>query len=348
LANAASWALVSNDSAYAIYLDHFDAHGYADLYAATTDGTSSTLLLGHVSFVTKEGPCFNEAAGDSYFVVGTCTDGDGGTVARTSSFATGTWTRADLPLGNWFQVDPTGTKVFSQGAPLQWVPIAGGPVTTVDPSGWGGILAPDGQSVVYVGGCGYPVKRSPVVAPAPETLIAGSIPVTEISLSPDGRWLTFSEDPGQGDVGVFLGSATKPGNPVTLSTAPLPIWPSFTGDSSFVLYSADYSLGTVATGTLMAAYVHSPAPFTVAQRAGYWASARGSKVVLVADYEQVTTQLVTADLELADLATGGAPPALLVSSVNPRFSLTPSGDRVVYTTSNETGPAAGLYVAPVP
>jgi hypothetical protein len=359
---------VSDDSSRIMYPDGLDGGPSADLRAANVDGTGTTLLMRLSTQGGTTSGAYPEAHG-SYFVVGyTPATGPGDNLV--SSFRTDTWSRADLLTSDGFWVDQGATKVLgSSDGGIQWAPIDGGTPLTIDPAGDIALFTPDGASVIYRAGCcgknAFQIRRSPVAAPSPVTLVdAGAYDVAPGPISPDGNWVVFNrlDDPSTGVASwhVVSTSETQAGAPILLPVGTL-TWgyssPSFTNDSSHVIYYAGGG-GPVESGKLQATSVLDGSTRTLAaaswvgalvlrpERLGYQALGP-SRVVFTENAADRGALGWTADIDIADTATA-APAVTIASSANPSFFLSPSGDRLVYTTSARTGPLAGLYVAATP
>jgi hypothetical protein len=353
LATSSIGATVSPDSSRIVYFDHYDQQTNADIYGAGTDGTGVTFLT-HAAQAGSG--CGLVLATSSYFVVSYCIESDAGQVDQGPlvSYDARTWAPTELAHGGgYFAIDASGTRVILASNGLSWVPVSGGPGTEVDPAGESFIPTPDGSSVIYATLANYPatptLRRSTLASPAPQTLTTlGGSPGPWV-LSPDGNWLLYTEDPGFGPQGVYLSSATTPAPRTTLwamtTSGGTPL--AFTQDSAYALYVPDVS--SAGAGTLFAASVHGGTPTQLARDvfAAQLAPSGPNKVVFAANYVQLTQQTAKADLLVATPGLN-ATPTSIATSVNPTFYPTPAGDRVVYTTAAQSGPLAGLYVAPVP
>jgi hypothetical protein len=272
------------------------------------------------------------------------------TQATISSFATATWSRADLATGaaeDW-STDPAGTMLLTAtSAGTIVVPIAGGSPVTIDPAGGTGVLVAKGQSAIY-GTSAHALRRSPLSAPSPATLVGSGV-TGMYGVSPDEKSVLYYSqmDPVHLVSDLYLTSAAAPDTPVTLSATQTGgvFGDAFTTDGSHVLYSTEVDT-TTQTTTLNVIATGDRTGRVLAH--GVWVTwAAAAAKVVFSDHYAWTGSRGHADVRTVDTSTSAAP-ALIVNQADAEIMMSPARDQVVYTWSLEDSPRAGMYVAPVP
>jgi hypothetical protein len=341
-------ATASADGSQVLYLDHVDPAGQTgDVYVAASDGTGAAKLLGSQQ-LTGCAPQLGFAG--SYAIASHCDVPRGpGPSSTISSFCSPAWTRSDLATeaANIWSADSAASVVLlSTGSGVQVAPIGGGPLAMIDTSGFLGQLMDGGKTAIY-STTSHALRRSPITAPSPMTLVPtfGGF----YGLSPDETSVLFFEDFGPTGAGVYLAPAVAPSTPVALWTAQTGgvNGDSFTADSNYALYSTGIDPQSQA-GTLNAVPVAGGTPRLLGASAWSDLSATGAKVVFVDHY--VATgglRFGRGDIESVDLSTG-TEPTTIVSGADAVMALSPAGDFIVYSWSAQAGPNAGIFVTRVP
>lgn len=350
--SAASAGLVATKSSTEqrmLYLDAVDASGNkGDIYVAATDGSGATRLIAG-AYVAGCSPQLTFAG--SYAIATHCDAAPGATPsAIVSSFSTSNWTRVDLATNaeNYFWATATADSVLvSTSAGVLAAPLAGGPATTIDATGFLGVLTGDGKTALYSTKT-HGLRRSLLAAPSPTTLVTSGFGGLW-SLSPDEKWVLYFENLGSNGGDIFFASAVAPNAPLTLSAAPTGALhgDSFTASSTHVLFSSEVDACTD-VGKFQALAVGSTSPQVLGQRVWVDWALGASKVVFNDNFFPTGgLRFGRADVEWLDLASGSTP-TRLVDRADAVIGLSPAGDRLVYAWSLEPGPRSGLYVVPLP
>ena len=348
-ASLAPWVAAAIDGNDILYLDEVDSSGQnGALVAAAGDGSKPKVILTGLTGLQNDGCRALLGFAGAYALAAHC---DGGAKRATlSSFATPSWTRADLAThaaDNW-STDPAGTLVLTAtDAGTVVIPIGGGAPTTIDASGSTGVLIAGGQSAIY-GTSTNALRRSPVGAPAPTTLVESGVGGL-YAISPDEKSVMFYKkmDPVHLISDMFLTSAATPGTPMTLSATQTAgvFGDPFTADSSHALYSTEVD-AMLQTSTLNTLALDSQASKVISRDVSVVWAATGAKIVF-SDHYAWTGSRGHADVRTVDTSKS-AEPALIVSQADSEIFLSPAHDQIIYTWSLEDSPRAGLYVAPIP
>jgi len=338
----------SPDGSQVLYVANVDPQGLTgDVYVAGTDGAGATRLLQSQQLTG----CFPQLGfAGSFAVVSHCDVARGpGPSTTISSFRGPAWTQADLISNaqNIWSADTAGTFVLvSTSNGVLVVPIAGGPVKTIDASGFMGQLIAGGTTAVYSTTAGT-LRRSSTSAPAPATLAPsfGGF----YAISPAQSTVLYYQNDTSTGTDVFLTSAVTPGTPRTISATMNGAvnGDAFTTDSTYALYSTSNDVCT-GSSTFNAFPVNGSSSTLLGRSVwGDW-SATGAKVVFNDNY--VATgglRFGRADIESVDLAAGTTP-TRVVSQADAVLDLSPAGDQMIYSWTVTPGPLAGIYVTPVP
>ena len=341
-------AAASTDGSQILYLDQVDPGGQTgDVYVAGSDGASAAKLLGNQQL---NGCSPQLGFAGSYALASHCDVPRGpGPSSTISSFRSPAWTRTDLATGaaNLWSVDSAASVVLvSTGGGVFVAPIGGGPLATIDASGFLGQLMNGGKTAIY-STTSHALRRSAITAPAPVTLVPtfGGF----YGLSPNEASVLFFQDFGPTGAGVYLASAVAPSTPVALWTAQTGAvnGDGFTTDSNYALYSTGIDPQSH-IGTLNAVSVDGGTPRVLGASAWSDVSTTGAKVVFLDHY--VATgglRFGRADIESVDLSQAGAP-TTIVAGADAVMALSPARDFIVYSWSAQAGPNAGIFVTPVP
>jgi hypothetical protein len=346
---------VSADGSQIVYFDGANTAG-ATLTVAPTAGPTTTQPVLATGVTLSKGAAV-QFSGSSVVAVYS----SGSPPTTLASFGGAGYTQTVLATGvdPSFTLDTTGGRVFVSGvAGLSAYPIGGGAGTLIDPgatgvfagmlTGSGLVLGGHGADAIYT--TNGLLRRSPVSSPTPVTLSSSGVSGI-LRLSPDENWvLTYqnaSPDYAYYASDLRLVSATAPGSDSLLWAPPTGalFGSAFTADSRFVLYFTNLT-GNL-DGDFMAVSTGGGAPTKVASHGWAVMATKQSKVVLADHYTAIRTGYSAIDLESVDLANPGAP-STLVSQVDPDPYLTPSSDQIVYASSCDSGPRAGIWVMPVP
>jgi hypothetical protein len=347
---------VSPDGSQIVYFDAANTAGATLTVAPTAGPTTAQHAL--ATGITPSRGAAARFSGSS--VVAVYASGSP-TTTTLASFGGAGYTQTVLATGvdPRFELDPTGGTVFVSGlAGLSAYPIAGGAGTVIDPGATGvftglltgSSLVPSGHGASAIYATKGILRRSPVSAPMPLTLVSYGVSGI-LRLSPDENWvLTYQNaapDYTYYASDLNLVSATTPGSASLLWAAPTGalFGSAFTADSRFVLYFTN--LTGYLDGDFMAAPTGGGAPTKVASHgwAG-WATTQ-SKVVLADNYAAIRTGYSAIDIESVDLANPGAR-STLASQVDLDLYLTPMNDQIVYAYTCDSSPRAGVWVMPVP
>lgn len=347
-ASLAPWVAASMDGSTIVYLDGVDAAGQTGrLVAAGGDGSNPHVLLEGLTGLGKDGCRALLGFAGSYVLAAHC--GGGATGATITSFELPSWKRTDLASGaaNEWSTDHLGTIVLTAtSAGTVVVPIGGGAPVTIDPSGSTGVLVANGESAIY-GASTNELRRSPVGSPSPMTLVGGAGGL--YGVSPDEGYVLFYKkmDATHLISDMYLGSATEPSTPLTLSAeqAAGVHGDAFTLDGSRVLYFTGIDPSSQ-TGTLNALSLGEATPTVVAHGVSQTWAATKSKIVFN-DHYAWTGLRVHADVWSFDTAKSKEP-TLIVNQADSEVFLSPSREQVVYTWSLDDGPRAGIYVVDIP
>jgi hypothetical protein len=226
-----------------------------------------------------------------------------------------------------------------------------GATTLVDATGGtSSAFTHDGQSVVYLATDGS-IRRSSIVAPAPKTLVAGSVFDGVSSLSHDDRWLLASKthDPNTGNADIYVASAMTAGPAATILGTPTGAFygSAFTADSSRVLYVDNTNNGA---GDYHVAPLTGGRGTTITTRMWTGYATTGTKVV----YQDNFVPMVglnaqgIADIEWIDVSAASPMPTLLVSQADPGLSFTSAGDKLVYSLTLCAAGSQGIWVMATP
>jgi hypothetical protein len=379
---------VSADSSHVLFFDNVSGVT-GDLYVAATDGTGKTKLINQTE--VSDSNCYSTLTfGGAYAVAAYCGGmvvstadsgagdaGDGGADAEADAAADGGTADAVAPDAGTAQgiistftgpswtlaahltdvqpavtVDSAGTELLvSAPSGLLVYPIAGGAATLIDSaSGSAGTLTSDGGATIYTTGANA-LKRSPVVAPLPVTLVPTGL-AGLIALSNDNNWVQafLNVDQSSGFTDLYLASAATTGSATLLGSAPAAVFgDAFTANSGYALYFANLDTDT-GTGTFTAANCSAPGDAggtVIGMDAWEDFASSGTKVVYNDNFMQgMGSGGQTADLKSVDVS---APvPTLLVSQADANFFLSPDKTKIIYTWTYETGSQAGLWVLPAP
>lgn len=348
-ASLAPWVAASTDGSHILYLDKVDAAGQTgDLVTAGGDGSSPKVLLTALDGLQNDGCRALMGFAGTYALAGHC---DAGAKQVTiSSFAMPSWTRADLATNaadNW-STDPAGTLLLTAtSAGTIVVPLAGGAATTIDPTGGTGVLVDNGKSAIY-GTSANALRRSPVSAPSPTTLVASGVGGL-YAVSPDEKSVMFYKDldPVHLVSDMYLTSAATAGAPMTLSATQTAgvFGDPFTADASHALYSTEVD-PMLQTSTLNTLALSTQTSKVVAHDVSVVWAATGAKIVF-SDHYAFSGSRGHADVRTFDTSKGGDP-TLIVNQADSEIFLSPAHDQIIYTWSLEDSARAGLYVAPIP
>jgi hypothetical protein len=364
---------IAADGSYVAYIDGASTPS-GTLMVMSGDGAKKMQLATGIAvssgaFVQFSGPnviaAYSPVASvDAGAADGGAADGGGGPGFTVATFTGASFTQAVLSANADFSfaANPSGGPVLVSGpAGLVAYPITGGTGTPIDGTavggsgigvlGQGGLLTKDGNNVVYAVAGGL-LRRSPVSAPAPVTLVPSGINGV-LALSPDESWaLSFQSQILDMSTGtylsdVYLASASTPGaaSPLLTVTSGAVYGSAFTADSKYALFFSGNS--NFVGDFVVAAAGASSTPKTVAQNAWLVAATTGSKVILGDSYSMSGGVNGTVDLESVDVSnpTGKT---TIVAQADANFALTPASDKLVYTYGCGQGANAGVWVMPVP
>jgi hypothetical protein len=249
----------------------------------------------------------------------------------------------------YFMTDASGTVVAMYGldGAAYFAATAGGTTTKIadgveqlgivgDPASGFAWKAPSGAAWMYA-------PRSTL---APITVFAASPAIRYPRPSPDGTWITFNT---AGDVpeDLWLGPATSPGAPKSI-VGSATTWPlTFTTDSSYALYLANWDEAHH-WGDLTAVARDGTTKLIAARVVGgpleLGAGIDGTKVVFGVDASGGTYSAF--DLYLTDVSRAD-PATLLVRGVDAWWTFDESRTTLIYTT-HAPGVDPGLYAVSIP
>ncbi len=340
-------ATASNDRI--LFTDNVSSGGETgDVFAVATDGSGTTKLIGAAAVAG----CIPQLGFvGSYAMVTHCDvpPTSSSASATISSFATATWARTDLAKNAqnyWAATSPSEVLVSIDGVGVQVVPIGGGGATTIDATGFVGVLTADGKSALY-STMSHALRRSPITSPSPTTLVTSGFGGFW-SLSPDEQWVLYFSQIATSGGDMFMASTQSPGASLALSTLPTSALhgDAFTQGSTHALFSTNVNPCT-SVGTLQALAVNASTPSELGQQSWVDWSPSASKVIFNDNF--IATgglRFGRADIESVDLAQGPAK-ARIVDRADAVIGLSPTGDRLVYVWSARPGALAGLYVTPL-
>jgi hypothetical protein len=249
-----------------------------------------------------------------------------------------------------FALDVAGSHVLVAGpSGLAVYPIEGGAAVPIDSEGTGGALTRDGATVIYTTSA-QALKRSPIVRPAPVTLVPSGVSGL-YGLSPDERWvLTYRTQAEGGETSdLYLASAitADAARALSVSTSAAIFGAAFTADSQYALYFDDVSVAS-GVGDFVVASVSGGPPTKVTSDAFVAAATAGSQVLVTDNCTTCTAVSAgAADLRAFD-AVNPATITTLVSQAYASFYLDAARDKVVYSWTCKRDGTAGVYVLPVP
>jgi hypothetical protein len=360
-------AAVSSDNQYILYYDNFNSLAEtADLYVASSDGSSPKLLQSALPNLMNGGNCQPNFgfAGTTAYVVYCGTPGDGGAANDiVMTFAPPSWAATNNLSGATslnVGTEPTNTYLsVATASGLLVVPLAGGIPTPIDPTGLGGVFTSDSKNLVYNTST-KTLSRSPIAAPSPSVLVTGAVGGI-YGLSPDNSTALVFASASQGLTDLYAASATKTdsGALTTLSSAAtatpagygILAGDAFTADSAHVLFftavqqTTDGELyATLNTGSATGGTVTTLSPISNTA----WVTS-GTKVVFSDNL--VFGASTTLDIRAVDVAAGGTPTYIrhgATAGGSAAFYLSPAKDKIIYSWTSPGTENGGIYVAPAP
>ncbi len=332
-----------------LYVDHVSSDGNTgDVVEAAIDGSGAKTL---VSGANVNGCIPQLGFVGSFAIASHCDVPFTSTpIATISSFTGDTSARADLMTNAenyWAGAGTAEVLVSTDAAGIQVVPAGGGSAVAVDSTGFLGTLTSDGKTALY-GTKSHALRRSPVTAPAPVTLVDNGFGGFW-GISPDQQWVLYFNNLGTNGGDVFMASAVTPSTPTTLSSdinSQLR-GDAFTADSSHAIFSTTVDPCT-SVGSLQALAVGTNSPQSLGTRSWTDWAVGESKVVFNDNFAPDNgLRFGRADVESVDLAQG-ATPKRVVDRADAVIGVSAAGNQLVYVWSARPGSLAGLYVTPLP
>jgi hypothetical protein len=248
-----------------------------------------------------------------------------------------------------FAIDPSGNHVLVTGpSGAVLYPVATGAGVAFDTAALAGVFTRDGANVVYVTRA-TALKRSPVVGPAPRTLVVSGLGGL-FGLSPDQTWAlayrTLASGGQTSDLLLAPASMAGAARPLTISTGAAIFGDAFTADSRSVMYFDHLASNG---GDFYVASVSGTSPTYLASNAWVAAATSGSKGLVTGQCPTCSASSATgtADL-LAFDANDPTSVKTLVSQIYASFYLTSDRNKVVYSWTCSHDDRAGVYALPVP
>lgn len=309
---------------------------------------ASTIAFTNVGQGTQQAPCPPSMGftGTRLFVSVCFNTGTAPSIRTTSDTGVNTTilTNSD---GTW-ATSAAGDRAFVIAATnkaAQSHTVPGNQSTNIEQNVAEGVLTANGATAIYRT-TGNVLKMASTTAPVNATVLTQNVRGL-LGLSPDDKYvLAFSNAPDTANqnfprIDLQLASATAAGalTPLLAQSTGLPV--GFTSTSSHAVYITDLPASGPPVGNLKAKPVGGGAEVMIAQGAVLPRLVKGSAKVAFADnLQQVGQNGVAVDLEVADLAAGGAP-KLVIDAVDVSYDL--DDKNLYYTITGQ-----GLFYKAIP